>query len=439
MERALKPLLVNRTQYYSHYYVHGTNVLVVSSPPIKKKSLFRSPMLWAAILGLAAGFLCLQLPDTVRGIVLSDVAKPIQSVSISLVTAAMGPLILFSMLVSVSALQSIDELTNLGFKLIGRFIVITLAVMAVGIGVSLLFYSDFGTGGIDFRPKQIIELLLGIIPTNPISPLLNNNTPQLVVLGLVLGAALLILGDRVSRLKEMISQINEWIMSAMGIILKIVPVIPFVSIFMVIAQGNGATLLNGWEFIAANYAVALLCGGIKLFAVSARYKVAVPVLWKKLWPMVSTAFSTANNTTMLKQEYEISKDVLGIKPEFSSFWIPMSQAMLNPRVTICLIIPPFLILKYIGQPITLSFLLITILLVLELSIANPGTTGGWSILFAALALPAEYVGTFMMYRLFVVNFNAGYGALQVGLEQIEAAAKAGAIDLDLLRQKTAVH
>ena len=78
-----------------------------------------------------------------------------------------------------------------------------------------------------------------------------------------------------------------------------------------------------------------------------------------------------------------------------------------------------------------------VLLVTELSIACPGTTGAWSILFAALALPAEYVGTYLVYRMFVINFNAGYGALQAGLEQIEAAAKADAIDMDKLRERPA--
>ena len=37
--------------------------------------------------------------------------------------------------------------------------------------------------------------------------------------------------------------------------------------------------------------------------------------------------------------------------------------------------------------------------------------------------------------MFVINFNAGYGALQAGLEQIEAAAKADAINMEKLRER----
>ena len=57
----------------------------------------------------------------------------------------------------------------------------------------------------------------------------------------------------------------------------------------------------------------------------------------------------------------------------------MSQAMFNPRQTVNMLVPPILSLKYMGIPISIQFLVIYFLLVLELSIASPGTAGGWTI------------------------------------------------------------
>ena len=433
VQQALSPLVWNQTVAVSHVYVAGKNLVSIASPRIQAKAVHRSPMLWAAVLGLVGGLLCLCLPDDIRNVIVFEIAKPVQSVVLSMLTGVMAPVILFSMITAVSALGSINELTDLGFKTIKRFIIITLSVMTVGIAVSLCFYNVTGEGSVDFQVGQINELILGILPTNILAPLLEGNVPQLVVLGLALGAALLMLEDKVDGLKDLLNQINKWIMSLMGIVMIIVPVIPFLCIFTMVAQGAGADLLNGWEFIVASYVAATICGAIKLARVSLKYKVKAGVLWRKLKPLVGTAFTTANNTTMMKQEYEISEKELGIKPDFSSFWIPMSQAMLNPRSTLMLVIPPFLILKYTGMPISTSFLLVLIILVLELSIASPGTTGGWTILFASLGLPADYVGMFMTYRLACTNYNAAYGALQVGLEQIEAAYKFDAIDLNQLR------
>ena len=40
-------------------------------------------------------------------------------------------------------------------------------------------------------------MILGVVPTNLIDPFLKNNTAQLVILGLLIGAGVLVLGDSV--------------------------------------------------------------------------------------------------------------------------------------------------------------------------------------------------------------------------------------------------
>ena len=45
----------------------------------------------------------------------------------------------------------------------------------------------------------------------------------------------------------------------------------------------------------------------------------------------------------------------------------------------------------------------------------------------------------MTYKLACANYNAAYGALQVGFEQIEAAYKFDAIDLDRLRTESGAN
>lgn len=435
VRRELSPLVWNRTHAASYVYLSGTNIVTIATPRIWVRSIIHSPMLWAPILGLVCGFLCLPLPDAVRAIIVDEVATPLQNVVIGVLTGIMGPVILFSMITSVSALKSINDLTDLSFKIVGRFIMITLSVMVVGIAVSLLFYNVTGEGNVDLQVEQIVGLLLGIIPTNLVSPLLEGNMPQIVVLGVALGAALLILENRVNGLKDIITQAHEWIMSLMDIINMLGPAIPFLCIFITVAQGSAADLLNGWEFLVAIYLATTICGAYKLAKVSIKYRVKPSTLWRKLKPVVSKAFAQAGSGAVMKAQYDISERDLGIKPEFSSFWVPMGEAMLNPRITLMLVIPSFLILKYTGTPISSAFLLVLIILVLELSIASPGTTAAWTILFAALGFPSEYVGIFMTYKLACQNYTSAYSYLHVGLELIESADRFGALNVDKLREE----
>lgn len=104
-------------------------------------------MLYAVALGLVCGLLCLNLPDDIRSVIVNDIAKPVQSVCLSMLMGVMAPVIL--------------------------------------------------------------------------SPLLEGNIPQLVVLGLALGAALLMLEDKVDGLKDILSQVSKWSMSLMGIVMII--------------------------------------------------------------------------------------------------------------------------------------------------------------------------------------------------------------------------
>ena len=60
---------------------------------------------------------------------------------------------------------------------------------------------------------------------------------------------------------------------------------------------------------------------------------------------------------------------------------------------------------------------------LELSLASPGTTSAWTIVFESLALPTGYVGLLTAYRLFVENYSAASTVTYNMMEEYETAYK----------------
>ncbi len=182
------------------------------------------------------------------------------------------------------------------------------------------------------------------------------------------------IGDGVDELKEVLIQINKWLMSAMEIVLMIVPVIPFLSIFTSVAKGNAAEMLDGWKFIAVSYIVYTICTVFKAVKTSARTGIKIPELWRKIKPAAKLAFSTGSTSAPLKVVYGISEGNFQIKPEFTSFWIPMCSAMLSIKTTINVVIATLMVAELTGIAITTSFLLVLVLVTLELSLISPGTT-----------------------------------------------------------------
>lgn len=421
--------LNTETAKVSYTYAFGCNIISVSLPLTeRRKPILKNPMIIAIVLGFVLGFLCQLLPASWNAFIVDDIASPLMSVILAVLSGIMGPIIFISMITSIIAMDSINDLTNLGFKIIKRFVATALFLIFISVIVSGFFFRNFGAESVSISPNQLINLILDIIPTNPFKSFLENKTPQLVILGFLLGSALLVLGNGVDELKETLVQINKWLMSAMKIVLMIVPVIPFLSIFTSVAKENASEMLEGWKFIAASYIVYTICTVFKAVKTSVVTGIKIPELWHKIKPAAKLAFSTGSTAAPLKIVYEISEEEFNIKPEFTSFWIPMCSAMLSIKTTINVIIATFMVAELTEMAISMPFLLVLILVTLELSLASPGTTSAWTIMFTTLLLPTSYVGLFSAYRLLVANYGAGCSETYVMLEEIEAAHKLDGIN-----------
>ena len=412
-----------------HYkYANGKNRISVSKPHAgRDASWLKNPYVIAVVLGIVAGLICQHLPEAARRFIIDQLATPIQSVILGLLAGMMGPVIFISMITSIAALDSINDLTNLGTKIVKRFVMIILFVMAVAIVISGLFFNNFGKGGVAFASDRLIGMVLDVIPTNVIDPFLNNNTAQIVILGFLLGVALLLLGEGSQGLSNHLMNVNEWTMSVLSIVLAIMPVTPFLSLLITIGDGNGKELLEGWKFIAASYVIFTVIIVVKAVKTSMVTGVSIPEYWKKIKPVVAIAFTTGSQSTPLKQVYEVSDKELNIKPEFTSFWVPLCSAMLSLSTTVNVVIGTFMLAQIAGVPISASMLIALVIVTFELSIASPEIESAWATVFHAFALPAGYVGIFSAYKLLTKNYYDAVLEAYCMLEETEAAYRLGGI------------
>ena len=413
----------------SHFYIRKCNVIAASVPLYhRKKKILNNPVILACILGVITGIICSHLPQNANDFIVNDMLNPAMSTMLKVFSGIMGPVIFISLVTSIIALDSINELTDLGFKIFRRFFRITLFFIAVSIGISLLFFRDFGTKSFDFSPGQIFSLLLDIIPVNAVSPLLENKTPQLVVLAFLSGISLLLLGDKVRELKKILFQINDWVMSILKLVLYALPCIPFLSIATTIARRDYSVLTDGWKYIAATYVVCTILFLVKLARTSVSTKIPARDLVRKVRPLMRIAFTTHSTSASIRQAYKTSKEEFDIKPGFTSFWIPMCTAMLSAKSTVALVLATMMTAQLTGISVSLSFLCVLVILVLELSLASPGTTAGWLILFESFSMPASYVGLFSAYRLFTENYATAVDIAYDLFEEVEAAYKMDEIE-----------
>ena len=429
-QKSVNGVLFDQQSTFTYWYASGYNIVTVRSAKRRTSSnILKQPMIQAVIGGLAAGLVCLQLPEAAERFIIHSITEPVLSVSLDVLSGLLGPIVFLSIVRAVSALDSLDEFTGIGSKVLKRFLVTTLCVTVFSNIIGVIFFPLFGQGTIAFDPGKLIEISLSIIPTNFVTPFIENNIPQIVILGIGMGAVLLLLGDRAKGLADMLSQLFEWLTGLMDTIKVILPVVPFLSVFNIVARGETEIFFRGWKYITATYVCMALCVLFKLFKVRKKCSISVPVLWSKIKPVVNNGLLTGSPTSPDCDIAEIAENELGIDPDFSAFWIPMGDGMLDPTQTISFVLAPFLVAEITGTPVSISFMLILMLLAVELSMASPGLTAGYTVIFQSLGMSAEYVGMFSAFSVVIKNCAAACGAAYKMLEHIEAAYITGNIDI----------
>ncbi len=414
----------------SYRYLRGINVVTLrSSKKPESRNILKQPMVMAAIGGLVLGLIFLQLPEAVNRFIVDEISTPILNIILSIMAGIMGPVIFFTIVRAVSILDDIDALTGLGSRVLKRFLFVICCIAVISSLFGILFFPLFGHGSTGFSVGIILGFLYDIIPVSLVAPFVENNIPQLAVLGIGMGAVLLKLGDGGSSLREIVDQIAEWLIGFMNTVLILMPAVTFLSILNIVARGQASVFIRGWKFILACYIAMAVCYSIKLLTVSFKHKINHRTLWRKTKPVIMRAFSTGSSHPAFKLCFEVSEKDLGINPTFSNFWISLAYGMLDPTCTMFFALAPYFAAELTGTSISISFILIVIILAVEVSMASPGLIAGYALIFPALGISAEYVGLFSAFAVVTKNFSAGCCTGYRMFEQIEAACKTGNIDM----------
>ena len=307
IQSKVNSLLFNPETSVSSYYTKGWNHLAVkSASKIANSKLLSEPMVKGMLLGILAGIIVRFLPDTVSTVILEKIATPIMNAFVSLMMGFMGPVFFVFIIVAVSSLGSLEELSKVGKVILKRFVVISLWMALLTTAVAALFFHVLGSGNAKIGFASVLNVLIDILPKNLITPFIDGNIPQVILLGLVFGTALLMIGDSGKEVTEWISRIKIWLLGVMAILMKVLPLLPFLSTMLIVANGDIKIFLKGWKFIAAVYICYILSLVIEFIAVSVKCHKSIADLFKMLKDMAVMAFVTAVPQATIQSSYEVS-------------------------------------------------------------------------------------------------------------------------------------
>lgn len=308
-----------------------------------------------------------------------------------LIQMVVVPLVLSSVIRGIAASGDVRQLRTTGVGLGVYFVVTTVIATAIGIGLAYLvqpgsmvdpeLMRPIAGAASDIEPlargdASVPEMLLGVLPQNPLGAMVQGEMLQIVLFALILGIALITLEPDSSRpLLDLMGSIQKVCMVVVGFVMRIAPIAVFGLLAEALAS-TGAGVLVGLGAYALTVVIGLLVLLLVFLAIVAVLGKRNPIkfLADIREPML-LAFSTDSSAATMPVSIRAAEENLEVRPSTAQLVVPIGATM-NMSGTACYHgLATIFMAQLFGMDLHWTALLALIVTSLGSSIGAPATPG----------------------------------------------------------------
>ena len=192
------------------------------------------------------------------------VVKPLGDLFIRLIKMLIVPMVFCSLVVGASSIGDLRKLGRVG----GKTILYFLATTAIAITLAIIFAIIFNPAGgfileevgiYEARPMpKIADVILNMVPTNPINAMATDNMLQIIVFALFVGISISLIGEKGKPALDVFESIAEIMYRIVGIVMNFAPIGVFALIAWVVGTSGAEVLLPLAKVIFVVYFVNIL-------------------------------------------------------------------------------------------------------------------------------------------------------------------------------------
>lgn len=352
------------------------------------------------LFGFAAGI--------IMGLLLGEKAAVLDvfgQIFIKLIRMVVVPLVFFSISTGVASLSNLSDLKRIGTKTICAYVVTTIIACIIGLGVAYLVQpgagfdiaSYTGTEAEEVASLDVEETILSMFPENIIESMAEGDLLPVIVFAVFLGVACAMLGDKAEAVKKGLSQFSDVMLKITGIVMNYAPIGIFALMACTFGTFGISALLPMLKFVLCTYLSFFIMLAV-VYALIIRFIVGVPVLnsFRKILPIMVTAFSTQSSNGTLPVTLEVTNKKLGVSEKVCSFTLPLGATINMHGTIICLSTAIVFVSKAYGIYLSPVQIITFIGLATILSIGAPGVPGGFTvtstILLTSMGMPLDLIG-----------------------------------------------
>jgi Na+/H+-dicarboxylate symporter len=381
----------------------------------KLKNLIESK-LWAKVLvamflGVLLGFALNSLKDQLSETIIGSIANWLSfpgKLFMKLIQMIMIALIVSSILSGITG-SSVEQLRNVGVKAVLYFLFTTVVAVTIGALVAYMIspgkYMPIGFKGelkLSESPQpninlaSIPDLLLSLIPENPLQSMITGDMLSLVVFSIIIGVAILNLSPHFAQpVTKMLNAIQSICMNIVKGAMKIVPYAVF-GIMASLVATTGKESFKGLGF----YVLAVILG---LFILLIFYMFLVvfigktqPISFlKKSQDAILLAFSTTSSAAAMPITLQVAIEKFNIRKSLSNIIVPLGATINMDGTAMYQCISFIFLAQVYGLPLGLLGLGVSMLTIVAASIGTPAVPGAGIIVLASVlqnaGIPSEGV------------------------------------------------
>ncbi|OCC25705.1 sodium:dicarboxylate symporter [Croceicoccus estronivorus] len=378
---------------------------------------------WRILIGFVAGLVAGLAAYTFAAdagwleTVVTYVTGPIGQVFLRLLFMLVLPLLFSALVVGIAEMGEIRALKNVGIRTLvytiivsGIAVVLSIALVNIlrpGQGVDpaaardLLAQGQQGAQGIIERSGTAqtgIDAVIGLVPSNVISAMSNNDILAVMFFALFFGIGLLLVQtQRTQTLKDAIEGVFEVSMKLIGLVIQLAPLAIFCFMFNLAAQ-------FGWDLLvklAAYVAVVLLALALQMFGVFSLLlkfvaKKSPAAFFRETREASLMAFSTASSNATLPTALRVADSELKLPPRIARFVLTIGATANQNGTAMFEGVTVLFLAQFFGVELSLTDQFFVMLVCILAGIGTAGVPAGSlpviALILGGVGVPPEGIG-----------------------------------------------
>lgn len=258
------------------------------------------------LLGILAGAALMKTPE-----IAVHYIKPFGTLFLNLVKFIVVPIVLFSIMSGVISMKDMRKVGSIGVKTIVYYMCTTAVAVVIGLTIANAFkgnFSQLSTSGLEYEAAaapSFIDTIVNIFPSNAVSPMVNANMLQVIVIALFFGFGVIAVGEKGKAFADFVESANAVSMFIMDAIIKLSPIGVFCLITPVIAE-NGPEILGDLVVVLGVAYLAYILHMVIVYSFTVRALGGLnPIrFFSGMLPAIMMAFSSASSVGTLPLNLE---------------------------------------------------------------------------------------------------------------------------------------